>query len=161
MRKVTKEMKIRRYNELLFAKCIRIGDRETAAWFRGRLVRSPECFTNARALLRLYHEARHATEYGYHMNELMDGSGECGKYIYQHYDAHLRSDVEWACDELKISVEVAKKIVEEVLNTIWAEQRKWRSGGMPVGLCDQEHNWDSLHTALYMTLNPEKEDSPY
>ena len=162
MKKVTKEMKIRRYNELLFAKCVRIGDRETAAWFRARLIKTPDYFINVRALAKLYHSARATTEYGYEMSSMMDGSGECGKFIYGHYDEDLRDDIVQACEKSKVSYKDAMNAVTEILNTIYMEMNKWCPNAIQTRrLYDEEQYWDHLITALGMALDPEKEYLPY
>ena len=113
-------------------------------------------------LARLYYSARAATEYGYEMSTMMDGSGECGKFIYGHYDEELRDDVVRVCEVLKVSYRDALFAVTEVLSTIYDRMlrcdpklAKYRS------LYDEEQHWDHLITALGIALDPEREYLPY
>ena len=123
---ITPEMKMRRWNKVLLYKCLRKGEAITAQWFQERVIpETPQIFNNIRALAKLYHKHRNHTQYGYEMSELMDGSGECGKFIYNNYDNELRADIETACSQFKINPKEAMEALEEINSTIFYENSKY------------------------------------
>ncbi len=159
---ITPEMKMRRWNKVLLTKCLRKGEDITAKWFQERIIpETPQSFTNIRALAKLYYIYRIHTEYGYHMSELMDGSGECGSFIYVNYETELRTDFETACEKFSVTLKEVMEAIEEINSVIFYENSKWESGGQPAKLWDEEYNWHELYIALEMAINSEKSYLPY